>query len=173
MHVKVPVKHQLLVINAATVVDSTFLCWCGRPPTRPAFIRRPVQRKYTVIVEAEWKGGRVRHLDSKIQCRAHTGHGAKTTGSAAYGPGRCRRRQSLPHWKSPSQCSSQGRRQGSIRRGLHREGPRRVRADEDRLVSAAGWGTATVPFKRGPPCETQSYAVFSAALSGSTGAERT
>lgn len=25
---KVPVKHQLLVINAATVVDSTFLCWC-------------------------------------------------------------------------------------------------------------------------------------------------
>ena len=27
---KVPLQHQLLVANAATVADSTFLCWCAR-----------------------------------------------------------------------------------------------------------------------------------------------
>lgn len=38
---KVPVKHQLLVINAATIVDSTFLCWCARRRAPATCINMP------------------------------------------------------------------------------------------------------------------------------------
>lgn len=32
---KVPVRHQLLTVNVACLLDATFLCWCGFPDFHP------------------------------------------------------------------------------------------------------------------------------------------
>ena len=44
---KVPVDYQLLVVNSATGLESTFMCWCGRratPTPTPPFINQSINR---------------------------------------------------------------------------------------------------------------------------------